>query len=250
MNTLKLTQTAALLASAFFASTTLTSTAQAADIDTLQSLVQSEFRDLSENLGAAVSFKPMIPAEGLGITGFDIGIGVSTTKINSDAIWKKVASANDFPNYLTIPSLRIHKGLPYDIDLGFTATVVPSSNIKLYGGELRWAVLPGSTLTPAVALRASYTTMTGVEVLGFNTMGLDASVSKGFAFFTPYAGIGTVKISSKPLIDTGGFLNKESFYRTKFFVGTNINMALLNLALEADRTGSVTSYGAKIGLRF
>jgi hypothetical protein len=79
-------------------------------------------------------------------------------------------------------------------------------------------------------------------------MGLDASISKGFAFFTPYAGIGTVRVSSKPR--NVPVLQKERFDRTKVFVGSNLNFGLLNLALEADRTGNVSSYGMKFGLRF
>jgi hypothetical protein len=246
MNTLKLTRTAALLASVFL--TTMASTAQAADITSVQLLSQGEFQKISKDLAAALSFKPMIPAESLGIIGFDIGIGASATKLSDENIWKKAADGASVSSYLVVPSLRVHKGLPFDIDLGFTATAVPSSNVRLYGGELRWAVLPGGIATPAVALRTSFSTMNGVDQLGFSTIGLDASISKGFAFLTPYAGIGTVKVSSKPRADTG--LSKESFYRTKIFVGANINLGLLNFALETDRTGDVSSHAIKLGLRF
>ena len=65
--------------------------AQAADLNTLQSLSQSEFRLLSEDLGAIVSFKPLIPSEPLGLTGFDIGLGVSGTAIENRGVWQKAA---------------------------------------------------------------------------------------------------------------------------------------------------------------
>jgi hypothetical protein len=222
--------------------------AHSADISTLQLLGQSEFRQLSEDLGAALSFKPLIPAESLGITGFDIGLSATATKLGDRGVWRKATANSDVPGYLPIPSLRLHKGLPFDIDIGATATIVPSSNIRIYGGELRWAVLPGSTVTPALALRASFTALNGVDQLDMRTMGLDASVSKGFAFLTPYAGIGSVHINSKPNGSTA--LAKESFYRTKVFVGANLNFGLLNFAGEADRTGDITSYGVKMGFRF
>jgi hypothetical protein len=219
-----------------------------ADISTLQLLGQSEFRQLSEDLGAALSFKPLIPAESLGITGFDLGLSATATKLGERGVWRKATANSDLPGYLIVPSLRLHKGLPFDIDIGATATIVPSSNIRIYGGELRWAVLPGSTVTPALALRASFTALNGVEQLGMRTMGLDASISKGFAFLTPYAGIGSVHVSSKPSSATG--LAKTSFYRTKIFVGANLNFGLLNFAGEADRTGDISSYGIKMGFRF
>jgi hypothetical protein len=237
----------ALLAAALLA-LGLGSAAHAADIKSLEKLVQNEFRAFSEDLGAAVSYKPLIPSESLGITGFDIGLSATATKFRNSEIWQKAAANSNVPSYLIIPSLRVHKGLPFDIDIGASVTVVPSSNIQLIGGELRWAVLPGGMLTPAIALRASYTSMKGVDQLAMNTMGLDASISKGFAFFTPYAGIGTVRVSSNPRDIP--LLKKERFDRTKVFVGTNLNFALLNLALEADRTGNVSSYGVKFGLRF
>jgi hypothetical protein len=236
-----------LLASALL-SLGLAPAAHAADIKSLENLVQNEFRAFSEDLGAAVSYKPLIPAESLGITGFDIGLSATATKFRNSEIWKKAAANSNVPSYLIIPSLRAHKGLPFDIDIGASLTMVPSSNIRLLGGELRWAVLPGSLLIPAIALRASYTSMSGVDQLAMNTMGLDASISKGFAFFTPYAGIGTVRVSSKPR--NVPVLQKERFDRTKVFVGSNLNFGLLNLALEADRTGNVSSYGMKFGLRF
>jgi hypothetical protein len=43
---------------------------------------------------------------------------------------------------------------------------------------------------------------------------------------------------------------KESFTQNKYFVGLNMNFAFINVALEADKTGDDTSYGAKLGFRF
>lgn len=222
--------------------------ARAADINSLQLLSQAEFRLLSEDLGAALSFKPMIPSEGLGLTGFDIGFGVTGTQLAHRDIWQKAAGGSEPPSIVPVPFARVHKGLPLNIDIGATVSAVPSTDIKLYGGEVRWAVLPGSTATPAVALRASLTRMRGVDQLGLRTVGFDVSVSKGFAFLTPYAGIGTVQVRSKPAAASG--LATESFNQTKFFAGANINLGLANVALEADRTGDTNSYGVKLGFRF
>src|SRR3569833_4695102 len=64
---------------------------------------------------------------------------------------------------------------------------------------------------------------------------------------TPYAGIGRVWIDSSPNVST---LSSESFQQNKFYVGANLNLALITLALEYDHTGDDNTYGAKLGLRF
>lgn len=222
--------------------------AQAADLNALQLLSQPEFRRLSQDLGSALSFKPLIPSESLGITGFDVGVAVTGTELQNRDVWQRAAVGASVPSTLPVPSLRVHKGLPLDIDLGVSYAEVPSSNIRMAGGELRWAVLPGSTLVPAIALRASVSALSGVDQLKLRTTGFDVSISKGFAMFTPYAGIGTVNVRSTP--GPGTTLARESFNQSKAFVGVNLNLGLLNLAVEGDRTGQATSYGVKLGLRF
>ncbi|GIK84800.1 hypothetical protein FBR04_20965 [Betaproteobacteria bacterium PRO7] len=220
----------------------------AADINSIQLLSQNEFRLLSEDLGAALSFKPLIPSEALGITGFDLGVAVTGTKLKNDAILKKASSGSDVPSVLPVPTLRLHKGLPLNLDVGVAFSQVPGTNIRYTGGELRWAILPGSTLTPAVAIRGTLTRLTGVDQLDFDTKSLDISISKGFANITPYGGIGQVWIKSTPKGVPG--LRGEDFTQTKVFGGVNVNFGLANLAFEADSTGGTTTVGAKLGFRF
>lgn len=220
----------------------------AADINSIQLLSQNEFRLLSEDLGAALSFKPLIPSEALGITGFDLGVAVTGTKLKNDAILKKASSGSDVPSVLPVPTLRLHKGLPLNLDVGVAFSQVPGTNIRYTGGELRWAILPGSTLTPAVAIRGTLTRLTGVDQLDFDTKSLDISISKGFANITPYGGIGQVWIKSTPKGVPG--LRGEDFTQTKVFGGVNVNFGLANLAFEADSTGGTATVGAKLGFRF
>jgi hypothetical protein len=220
--------------------------AVASNIDNLKALSQPEFRALSEDLGAALSYKPLTPTTPLGITGFDVGLAVTATKIkNSDLLQR--AGAGDHST-LPVPSLRLNKGLPLDIDVGLMVGAVPGTNIRLYGGELRYAIVSGGAALPAIGIRGSYTKLTGVDQLDFNTKGLDLSISKGFLMFTPYAGVGKVWAASTPNGIPG--LSKESLSLNKVFVGANLNFGLTNLAFEGDRTGKATSYGAKLGFRF
>ena len=190
---------------ALFCTLGIAQPAMAASISNLGVLNQSEFRTLSEDLGAALSYKPITPAAPLGITGFDMGIEVTQTDMSKSApLWSKVTNDGSTVNHLYVPKLHIAKGLPLGIDVAAFYSRIPSTNFTLYGGELRYAILPGGLAQPAIALRGSFTKLSGVDQLALNTNGLDISISKGFAMFTPYAGIGQVWVNSTANVDGHG----------------------------------------------
>jgi hypothetical protein len=221
--------------------------AAARDIDRLQTLSQAEFRALSQDLGAGLSYKPLTPAAPLGTAGFDLGVAATSTRLqHRDALDK--ASGGDFGSRLTVPSLRVNKGLPAGFDIGLMGAAGSGSNIRLWGGELRYALLEGGVARPAIGLRGSYTKVTGIDQLSLNTRGLDVSISKGFLMLTPYAGIGRVWTESTPNGVAG--LSRESFSERRVFFGVNLNLAVVNLAFETDRTGDARTYGVKLGWRF
>lgn len=207
---------------------------------------QGDFRLLSEDLGALVSYHPQTPAEPLGITGFDLGVSVTSAELPNFAQYAR-AFDTGADSTLYLPTLRAHKGLPFDIDIGLAYAKVPSSNIKFTGGELRWAVIDGGAALPAVAIRGTMTKLSGVDQLSLDTKGYDVSVSKGLLMFTPYAGVGRTQITSTPNV---GGLTEEKFTVTKVFAGVGINLALLNLNFEYDKTGDLKAYSAKFGIRF
>jgi len=215
----------------------------AANINLTSFNLQADFRAFSEELGAALSYKAVTPAEPLGVTGFDIGLEATSTKMEQLAKATGSTQTN-----LIVPKLHIHKGLPLNIDVGAFYSSVPTTNIKLVGGELRYAILEGGVASPAVAIRGSMTKLSGVDQLAFATKGLDVSISKGFAMFTPYAGVGRVWVVSTP--NGVPSLTEETFQQSKFFVGGNLNFGVTNLAVEYDKTGAVQSYSAKLGFRF
>lgn len=218
----------------------------AENIDNIDALSQSQFRDLSQDMAAALSYKAIAPAEPLGITGFDIGIEVTATRLQHRSSWD-LATSGSATATVYIPKLHAHKGLPAGFDLGAFYATAPDSNIELWGAELRYALIPGGVATPAVALRGNYSQLTGVDQLDFTTRGIELGISKGFAFVTPYAGIGRVWVDSEP---RAGALTAEDFSENKIHAGLNFNFVLGNLALEGDRTGDATSYSAKFGFRF
>jgi len=216
------------------------------DINSVGVLKQSLFKDLTSDLGAALSYKAIRPAEPLGSLGFDIGFEVSSTSLESSAL-ETATSGEATSSQLLVPKLHISKGLPFGFDVGAFYTSVPSSNIGLIGGELSYALLEGGMLIPAVSIRGTFSRLTGVDQLDLSTRGLELSVSKGFAFFTPYAGIGQIWINSET---NEGQLEDESLTKNKYFLGINFNLGLVNFAAETEQTGDNKSTSAKIGVRF
>lgn len=224
---------------------TLTAQAARNDFPNIQLITQQDFRLLSEDLGAALSYKPLAPAEPLGLVGFDIGLEASATQLSHPQVYRQATGSS--VETLYIPRLHVSKGLPFGLDVGVSWSGLPGGGVSLIGAEARYALLPGGVLMPAVAVRASYSALKGADRLDFSTRGLDVSISKGFAMFTPYAGIGTVRVDSDP---NALNLRRETFSQDKVFVGANLNLMLMNLAVEADRTGDATSYSLKAGWRW
>ena len=142
----------------------------------------------------------------------------------------------------------MHKGLPLGFDVGASYATAPDTNINVWGAEVRYALVAGGVATPAVGLRGTYSKLSGVDQLDLNTKGIELTISKGFAFFTPYAGIGHIWTTSDPVGVSG--LQEEKISDNKRYVGANLNFGVGNFAVEADKTGNVTSYSVKFGFRF
>lgn len=225
-----------------------TQATEAGDLSALGNLSQSEFRTVSEDLGAAFSYKPLAPTIAQGITGFDIGVEVTGTDISRSAGALSKAGASDSSmSTLLVPKLHLHKGLPLGFDVAAFVSNIQPINASLVGAEVRYALIDGGVAKPAVGVRGAFTRLSDADQLAFSTRSLDISVSKGFAILTPYAGIGQVWVDSRP---NAGALGPESFTQGKLFVGANLNLGLVNFAFEVDQTGSIQSWGAKLGLRW
>lgn len=222
------------------------------NITSLQNLGQADFNALSEDLSSALSYKPVGLATPLGVTGFDIGVEVTQTNMaKSSQIWSSITGSGTTLNNLYVPKVHVDKGLPFGLDIGAFYSAVPTTNISLYGGELRWAVIDNVAL-PTVSVRGAFTKLSGVSQLSFDTKSLDVSIAKSFAIVTPYAGVGKVWASSTANVASSitGFALSDSLSQNKVYGGVNLNLGLVNLAAELDKTGSASSVSAKLGFRW
>ena len=211
---------------------------------------QELFGDLIKDLGTAMSYKAVKPAEPLGLLlGIDVGLEITGIKMRNELDGWKTASTNG-QDTIYNSRIHVHKGLPLGIDIGAYFTSVMDSNMKSLGGEISYAILKDSTIAPTLAVRGSYTAMAGVDDLDLSTTGLELSVSKGFSMLTPYAGLGAIHYQGEGIgVDNYKF-ESESDTLAKYFLGVNFKMGLVNFAAEADKTGETSSYSAKFGLRW
>ena len=219
--------------------------AAAEDFSTIRLLPQSEFRALSEDLGAALAYRGVTPATPLGVLGFDVGVGVTDTSVEHSSAFRLAGAGGR--SSLLIPRLHVHKGLPGRFDVGGFIAGATQIDTKLYGLEARYAVIDDTLTTPAIALRLAGTRATGTGDLRISTASADVMISKKLTALTPYAGGGVVRVDSKV---NGAALFAERFDRTRVFVGVNLNLLAFNVALEAEKMGDNTSLSAKLGFRF
>jgi hypothetical protein len=226
------------------------------DITLPPSFTQDDFKNLTRDLGLAISYAPLATAEPLGgvLPHIDLGVEATSTSIDNNAsYWTKISNVpgnSSIPSSLVMPKIHLQVGLPIiPIDLGIVYGEAPSTNIKYTGYEVKWSILQGSAVSPAIALRGAYTTVTGVTDLDISTKSADLSISKGFAMFTPYAGYGMVWIDSKEK-SSNVSLQDESLTENKWFVGCKITFfPLMNMVAEAD-FAQVNSYSLRLNIHF
>jgi opacity protein-like surface antigen len=216
----------------------------AGDFTNLGALSQPEFRLVSEDLGAAFSYKGVTPAKRVGPVGFDVGVEITQTQFENSSLFAK-SGAGDLGDVL-VPKFHVNAGLVGGIDIGAFIGGTSDLDATVFGMDLRYAILEDTLTTPAVAVRLSGTRTNGMAVQ-VGTIAADLMVSKTLTVLTPYGGAGIARVRSKA---SRGALSEETFNKGRFFGGVNLNMGIANFAIEAEKMGDNASYSAKIGLRF
>lgn len=224
----------------------------AADISFQSGMTQQLFQDFSKYAASVLVYRAVEPAAPLGLTGFDVGIEVTATSLDSGKdYWKKAFQNSDAPSYVMAPKLHVQKGLPFDIDVGLVFSQVPSTNIQYWGGELKYTAYKGGVLLPAIAVRGTYSQLFGVDQLDFKNYGLELTASKGFGIgikIIPYASIGQNWFESAPKnLPLGIALGKENFSLIRYAAGAQLQLTIFSITAEADYL-QVPSYTLRAGL--
>ena len=218
---------------------------RAGDITDVGGLAQDEFRRLSTDLGAAFSYKGVTPAKPLGALGFDIGLVVTDTSMEHSTLFARAGAGGQ--SHVASGKLHLHKGLPGGFDIGAFVGGVPDLAASFWGAEVRYAIFDDGLTTPAVGIRASATRANSLGAIDLGTAALDVTVSKKFTALTPYAGAGMVWVRSSA---SGTGLAEERINQGRVFGGLNVNLAVVNLAFEAEKMRDNVSLSAKLGWRF
>ena len=108
---------------------------------------------------------------------------------------------------------------------------------------------------PAVALRISGTKLFGGSEVHLETYSADLSISKGFLFLVPYAGVGQLLVNSRTdsaaIRAANGADFRETENLTKGFVGLKIAPPVLPLSFVAEADFStVTAYSLRLNFSF
>ncbi len=219
----------------------------------IRNLTQDEFRQLAREAGIGLSAYQTRPAAPLGFLRFDAGVEVTAVDINEDrGYWSRAFEDGDAPSLLPVPKAHVTVGLPLGLDLGGLYGYVPDSNIRLWGAEVKWAVIGGGAVWPALAIRGGYTSLEGVDELELTTKSVDASVSKGFGPVTPYVGAGRIWIEGEPreaAAEPPVSLTEVSPVEDRLFAGLRLRLAFLSLAAEASWS-RVPAYTLRLNVSF
>lgn len=212
------------------------------------SIAQGDFNTVVDELGSIAAYNPVAPAESLGVTGIELGLSISSYDIDRSA-WNFAVRDGSAPSRLTMSRLYARKGLPFGVDVGAAYSKSTSGDISVFGGEVRKALLEGTTLTPAVSVSGHYSQLTGVNDLDLAAYGIDLGISKGFALFTPYAGIGQVWYDGSESAD-GIDLSDRNTSQTRSYLGMRVGLLpFLSVTAQADFS-EINSYSLRLNLGF
>ncbi|NGY05391.1 DUF6588 family protein [Solimonas terrae] len=209
------------------------------------------FQGAAKDIAAAFNYKIVAPAEATGVLGFGIAAIASYAPTEHRSDWRTLTG--DSVDQLGMVGAVVNKGLPFGFDAGaFYASVPTAGGAGAYGFQLRYAILEGGVAEPALAVEANYTKGTGIDDFDYDAWGGDAILSKGFAFLTPYLGIGYVSASVDPHKDVSQTygLMKENVKQSRLFIGSRIALGFLELTPEYERFGSNNVYNVRLGLSF
>jgi hypothetical protein len=218
------------------------------EVEVTPATVQADFQSIAEDLVAAIDYKAVVPAEATGIVGFGVGLIANYTPVDDEGAWTRATGGQASIDAIGLIGVGVTKGLPLGIDVGAFYSEIPSTDMSLFGGEIRYAILEGGTASPALAVRAAYAKVSGIDTFDLESKALDVSVSKGFVFLTPYLGVGRVWGEADP--NNIGSLKKADVEETKIFAGARISLGLFEITPELEKIGDNTMYNLRLGFSF
>ena len=174
------------------------------------------YEQVVKQLGAAIT-TPIIPANTLGVWGFEFGIHQSFSFIdtqksldNRPSAWALMTPDEDLFPILVHPKVIARKGLPLSAELEISMGYILLSRQGTFGGALRIAPIEGYHIAPDVAFQIGYQAYISNPELSLSTFDTSMIVSKRFglsyltrlttAHAVPFFSFGTATTNASPKI--------------------------------------------------
>lgn len=211
------------------------------DFGKVNTLTQKQLSELTTDLGAGFSYKPMLPASSLGVVGFNVGVSAHYSDVQNLDSYKKANGNNS--KSIQVTRITAVKGLPGGFDLG--ASISKIGDGTLIGFQISNELLADSIATPAVSLSANYTQSVSSNNIKFQDIGIESTISKNFLMVTPYAGLG---FHQSKLTAKNSNLSSERKSQTRAFVGAKVSFGILDIGLEFERFGKTETKSIKFSV--
>ena len=215
------------------------------NMNQLATLIDSQFKSFAENLSASQSYRSLSRSRSGSPDALNVGFEYANTEVKPKSFLEPY-TPRDNPEILLIPKLHVNTGYGAGWNAGAFYSSVPDSDIEIYGGELSYSMASNYDYVPEISVRGTYSQVTGITDMFVTSTGLEFSVSKGFAGFTPYAGVGTTRIDGDYLLEG----HSQHLTHNKYFMGLQFNLGIVSISAETEQQGDYASTKAKMGIRF
>lgn len=215
---------------------------------------QNIFNDFCEEISPVFTYKSFGIAAPLGILGFEACLEANGATIDSDIINDIL---NDAPSMVFIPRLAVRKGLPFKIDIGaiYSPMEIEDESFNLTGFEIKYSIIEGSAVLPAVSVRGNYLALNGIDDFDVSSFGADVLISKGLGVdilfkLVPYGGLSYNNITITPnnIFD----LDEVKSNALSLFLGLRLSLSMTkwNIKLDYDQKTNNMNYGLSVGIGF
>lgn len=159
-------------------------------------------------LGRANTYSPLEGAGSHGTAGFSLGGGVGLIAMPETTLFHEtelqLKEGEKEKSSFTIPRAYFVKGIFSPVDIAITAGSLKSSDMTQISGHLQWTIYEAFAM-PALALRASYSKISGLSSTDFSSISSAIVTSYGFfRYFNAYAGIDFSKHEGRMKFDAYG----------------------------------------------
>lgn len=224
------------------------------------------YEQVIKQLGASIA-TPIVPANTLGIWGFEFGLHQSFSFIdtqksldNTPSAWALLTPDEDVFPILVHPKILARKGLPLSTEVELSLGYILLSRQGTFGAALRVAPFEGYHIAPDVALQVGYHAYISNPELSLSTFDTALIISKRFGFgylnrlttahATPFFSIGNATTSAAPKIseDQQELLNVAPI--SGFSASPYFNEGLANVFFNAGLRLENQEYSFQIDYRY